>query len=73
MEEAKSDPEKAKRLSSLIAYQDMGHGQATAFIPTENKYTTQVLYRMGFRWSSTSWDYVDQFLVAIDGLGYFDA
>ncbi len=73
MEEAKSDPEKAKRLSSLIAYQDMGHGQTTAFIPTENKYTTQVLYRMGFRWSSTSWDYVDQFLVAIDGLGYFDA
>jgi len=31
-----------------------------------------VLYRLGFRWSATSWDYVDQFLTAIDGMGYFD-
>ena len=73
MEEAKNNPEKAKRLSSIIAYQDMGRGQATVMVPTVNTYTTQVLYRLGFRWSSTSWDYVDQFLIAIDGLGYFDA
>ena len=72
MEEAKQDPEKAKRLSSLIAYQDMAHGQKAVMIPTDNQYTTQVLYRLGFRWSSTSWDYVDQMLVAISGLGYFD-
>ena len=72
MEAAKQDPEKAKRLSSLIAYQDMAHGQKAVMIPTENQYTTQVLYRLGFRWSSTSWDYVDQMLVAISGLGYFD-
>ncbi len=66
------DPEKAKRLSSLIAYQDMAHGQKAAMIPTDNQYTSQVLYRLGFRWSTTSWDYVDQMLVAISGLGYFD-
>ena len=41
-------------------------------IPTENKYTSQVLYRLGFRWSSTSWDYVDQMLETIAGLGFFD-
>ena len=72
IEAAKQNPEKAKRLSSLIAYQDMAHGQKAVMIPTENQYTTQVLYRLGFRWSSTSWDYVDQMLKAINGLGYFD-
>ncbi len=72
MQLAKDDPEKAKRLSSLLAYQDMAHGQITREIEPENDYTTQVLYRLGFHWSTTSWDYVDQFLVAIDGMGYFD-
>ncbi len=73
METAKQDPEKAKRLSSLLAYQDMAHGQESFAIPTTNHYTTQVLYRLGFHWSTTSWDYVGQFIRAIDGLGYFDA
>ena len=72
LETAKQDPEKAKRLSSLLAYQDMAHGQKAVMIPTDNQYTTQVLYRLGFRWSSTSWDYVDQMLVTIGGFGYFD-
>ena len=72
LEAAKQDPEKAKQLSSLLAYQDMAHGQQAVMIPTDNQYTTQVLYRLGFRWSSTSWDYVDQMLVAINGFGYFD-
>jgi thioester reductase-like protein len=72
LESAKQDPEKAKRLSSLIAYQDMAHGQKAVMIPTDNQYTSQVLYRLGFRWSSTSWDYVDQMLKAIAGFGYFD-
>ena len=72
METAKQDPEKAKRLSSLLAYQDMAHGQKAVMISPDNQYTTQVLYRLGFHWSSTSWDYVDQMLKAIAGFGYFD-
>ena len=72
MEVAKQDPEKAKRLSSLLAYQDMAHGQKAVMIPADNQYTTQVLYRLGFRWSSTSWDYVDQMLKAIAGFGFFE-
>ena len=73
METAKDNPEKAKLLSSVLAYQDAAHGQETFEIPTTNTFTTQVLYRLGFHWSVTSWDYVGQFLRAIDGLGYFDA
>ena len=51
----------------------MAHGQESFAIPTTNHYTTQVLYRLGFHWSTTSWDYVGQFIRAIDGLGYFNA
>ena len=73
MADAQEDPEKAKLMSSLLAYQDMSHGQESFVVPTLNSYTTQTLYRLGFRWSPTSWDYVGQFLQAIDGLGYFEA
>ena len=72
LEEAKQDPEKAKKLSSLLAYQDLAHGKRAAFIDADNQYTTQALYRLGFKWSSTSWDYVDRMLVTIGGFGFFD-
>ena len=72
LEEAKQDPEKAKKLSSLLAYQDLAHGKRAAFIDADNQYTTQALYRLGFKWSSTSWDYVDRMLVTIGGFGFFE-
>ena len=72
MEQAKEDPQKAKQMSSLLAYQDMAHGQKTTDVKRDNDYTTQVLYRLGFAWSPTSWDYVERMLTAIGSLGFFD-
>ena len=72
MDVAKDDPVKAKSMSSLLAYQDMAHGQKTTEVKRDNDYTTQVLYRMGFAWSPTSWDYVERMLTAIGTLGFFD-
>ena len=72
MNAAKDDPVKARSMSSLLAYQDMAHGQKTADVKRDNDYTTQVLYRLGFAWSPTSWDYVDRMLTAIGSLGFFD-
>ena len=72
MERAKEDPQKAKALSSLLAYQDMAHGQKTADVARDNDYTTQVLYRLGFSFSPTSWDYVERMLNAISGFGFFE-
>ena len=72
MAEAKSDPQKAKLLASLLAYQDMAHGQKTTDVARDNNYTTQVLYRLGYSWSQTSWDYAEHMLTAIGGLGFFD-
>ena len=72
MERAKDDPQKAKQMSSLLAYQDMAHGQKTTDVERDNDYTTQVLYRLGFAWSPTSWDYVERMLTAIGGFGFFE-
>ena len=72
MDAAKDDPKKAKQMSSLLAYQDMAHGQKTADVARDNDYTTQVLYRLGFAWSPTSWDYVERMLTAIGGFGFFE-
>ena len=72
MEQAKDDPVMAKQMASLLAYQDMAHGQKTTDVARDNDYTTQVLYRLGFAWSPTSWDYVERMLTAIGSLGFFD-
>ena len=72
MDEAGQDPQKAKQMAALLAYQDMGHGQKAADVQRDNDYTTQVLYRLGFAWSPTSWDYVERMLTAIGGFGFFE-
>jgi amino acid adenylation domain-containing protein/thioester reductase-like protein len=70
--EAGQDPEKAKLLSAMLAYQDMAHGQKAVFIDRDNRYTCAVLHRLGFHWSDTAWDYVERMLTAISGFGYFE-
>ena len=72
MTKAKEDPQKANQMSSLLAYQDMAHGQKTTDVTRDNDYTTQVLYRLDFSWSPTSWDYVERMLTAIGGFGFFE-
>ena len=72
IDEAGQDPQKAKQMAALLAYKDMAHGQKTADVQRDNDYTTQVLYRLGFDWSPTSWDYVERMLTAIGGFGFFE-
>ena len=72
LKKAEEDPQKAKQLSSMLAYQNMAGGQKAADVARQNAYTMQVLYRLGYHWSSTSWDYIDQFLSAISGFGFFE-
>jgi amino acid adenylation domain-containing protein/thioester reductase-like protein len=72
LERIKDDPTKADRIQSLVAYTDMTRGQAALPVQEVNDYTMQVLYRLNFFWSPTSWDYVDRFFQSIAGFGYFD-
>ena len=72
LEEVKTNPKKAERLQSMIAYSDLTHGQEALTVHEVNDYTMQVLYRQGFYWSPTSWDYVDRFFQAIAGFDFFE-
>ena len=72
MDEAGQDPQKSKQMAALLAYKDMAHGQKSSDVQRDNDYTTQVLYRLGFSWSPTSWDYVERMLTAIGGFGFFE-
>ncbi len=72
LEQVKSDPQKVERLQSLVAYSDVTHGQEAIPVQEVNDFTMQVLYRQGFFWSPTSWDYVDRFFQTIAGFGFFD-
>jgi thioester reductase-like protein len=72
MDRAKNDPQQARQLTALLAYQDMAHGQHTTDVARDNDYTTQVLYRLGFAFSPTSWDYVERMLTALGGFGFFE-
>lgn len=71
LDQIKSDPQKAERLQSLVAYADVTHGQDAILVQETNDYTMQVLYRLGFQWSPTSWDYVDRFFQVIAGFDFF--
>ncbi len=71
LNQAKLDPEKVKYLASIIAYQDMAHGQEFAPIPLDNSYTMQVLYRMGYHWESTTAEYMERFLRRLVESKYF--
>jgi hypothetical protein len=70
--DAGQDPEKAKLLSAMMAYQDMAHGQRAVFINRNNRYTCAVLHRLGFHWSDTSSEYIVRMLRQIAAFGFFD-
>ena len=72
VQRASQDPEKTDAMSALLAYQDLTHGQKAVVIERDNRYTCNVLHRLGFHWQDTSHDYIERMLTAIDGLGFFD-
>jgi thioester reductase-like protein len=70
--EAMNDPEAAPHLTSLIAYTMNAGERERQILTMDQKYTLQVLYRLGFVWPINSWDYFRRFMGVLDGLGYFD-
>ena len=64
------ESEKVTLLQPLVAYQS-ADGKTT-FVGCSTGFTNGMLFRLGFRWSPTSTDYIRNFISAIAGLGYFD-
>ena len=72
MDQAKADPEKARVLSSILAYASTPGGAPMTMNPALTSFTMQVLHRLGFRWSETSSSYVDMIFEMLATLGYFN-
>ena len=72
LREAEADPKKARVLTSMLAYARKATGAPVVVPKAGNAFTMQVLYRLGFRWNPTPATYVEQFLNALEGMGYFD-
>lgn len=68
---AMKDPTRAESLTSFIAYQNMAQGRTVFPVAVKNKYTTQALLRLGWRWSETDGEYLRKFLTGLMGLGFF--
>ena len=72
LQQAAADPKKASLLTTMVAYQNMSNGQPTQMVDRTNAYTSQVLLRLGFRWTEPNSDYIGKMLTAISQLGFFD-
>ena len=72
MQQAALDPVKAPLLTTMVAYQGSANGKPTHIVDRENEYTSQVLLRLGFRWTEPDSAYVNRMLTAISQLGFFD-
>ncbi|MBQ0024242.1 MAG: amino acid adenylation domain-containing protein [Bacteroidales bacterium] len=71
LKKALEDPEKADILQSLLAYSGRSDGRSAIFNTYTSIYTTVVLMHLGFQWNTTTWDYMEQFLLKIQSLGFF--
>ena len=69
--EAFKDKSKQEGLSGIITKVD--HGQTnTAWLGTDNKYTLQILYRLGVYWPIISEEYIYTFIRYLKEIGFFD-
>lgn len=60
------------KVSGLIAYMSDEGGGQMYMLDAENRMTTEILYRAGFKWPITGDRYLENALRALDGLGFFE-
>ncbi|MDZ5726452.1 non-ribosomal peptide synthetase [Acetobacterium sp. K1/6] len=72
LETAMNDDRLTRYLSGIIAYTDTGSHQQIAYLGSEQRFTTNMLFRKGYKWPITSDDYLHKMIAAIDGLGFFE-
>ena len=73
MDEAGADPDKARILSSIIAYTQAEGQVQMVENAADSTFSMQVLHRLGFRWDETSSSYVDMIFRILDSFRFFDA
>ena len=70
LDEALADKSKQEGVSGLIT--SIGSGKfKKEWVPVENNYTTQVLYRLGINWPLISEEYIYTFVKYLNDLDFF--
>ena len=67
-----ADAEVAPAISGLIVYLTSDTVNNVYPIDPENRFTTEVLYRIEHSWPITNETYMHKSIAALDGLGFFD-
>jgi thioester reductase-like protein len=67
-----ADSEMAPAISGLIVYLTSDAVNQVYPIDPENRFTSEVLYRIGHNWPITNETYMHKSIAALDGLGFFD-
>ncbi|MEF9917179.1 MAG: amino acid adenylation domain-containing protein [Lachnospiraceae bacterium] len=69
--DAMEDQEKSLMVSGLISYLSSNTEHSIALIDAQNQFTTQTLYRLGFRWPIADENYLKNAIGQLKELGFF--
>jgi hypothetical protein len=70
--EAMGDEKRSGAISRLIAYLSGDTENKVYWIDASSKFTTEILYRLAYKWPIISDEYMKQAIKALDGLSFFD-
>lgn len=70
--EIMKDDKKSTALSGIITTIKKGTGKDKVVVPAANAYTTQILYRLGFKWPITTDKYLETFIEYLKEMNFFD-
>ena len=71
LKEAMGDEKKSMIVSSLLSY-STSDNLSHEFIQSDATYTIKALYRLGYRWPITDFEYLLKAIKQLDTLGFFD-
>ena len=68
---AVEDPTRSESVGGLIAYMNNDTTVVRCMLDASIRFTTEALFRLGFKWPITSPEYLNSMIAALDGLGMF--
>jgi len=70
--QAREDETKQDAISGLVTAMGMGKGEGRGLVEVDNDYTTQILYRLGYKWPLINDEYLVMFIQYLKEMNFFD-
>ncbi|MDO5836426.1 MAG: amino acid adenylation domain-containing protein [Methanobacterium sp.] len=70
--QAREDENKQDAISGLVTAMGMGKGKGRGLVEVDNDYTTQILYRLGYKWPLINDEYLVMFIQYLKEMNFFD-